>query len=97
MLDVNWKWVRGHAGHPENEVADQMAGAAARAQTGQSIHLTAEQVRSGEFAATTSTGKPRAAVIEVDTELSDTEIAALVRGHLYASNGKAVRFRQAGA
>lgn len=23
--EVNWKWVKGHAGHPENERADQLA------------------------------------------------------------------------
>ena len=23
--DVEWHWVRGHAGHPENELADQLA------------------------------------------------------------------------
>jgi ribonuclease HI len=22
---IEWKWVRGHAGHPENERADQLA------------------------------------------------------------------------
>lgn len=27
--DVQWHWVRGHAGHPENERADQLATAAA--------------------------------------------------------------------
>jgi ribonuclease HI len=26
---VEWKWVKGHAGHPENERADQLASAAA--------------------------------------------------------------------
>ena len=29
---VEWKWVRGHAGHPENERVDQLACAAADAQ-----------------------------------------------------------------
>lgn len=28
---VEWLWVKGHAGHPENERADRLAGAAARA------------------------------------------------------------------
>jgi ribonuclease HI len=28
---VEWHWVRGHAGHPENERADALARAAARA------------------------------------------------------------------
>lgn len=27
---VEWRWVRGHAGHPENERADQLASDAAR-------------------------------------------------------------------
>ena len=29
--DVSWHWIRGHNGHPENERADALAGAAARA------------------------------------------------------------------
>jgi len=29
--DVKWRWIRGHNGHPENERADQLAVAAARA------------------------------------------------------------------
>jgi ribonuclease HI len=28
--EVRWDWVRGHAGHPENEAADALARAAAR-------------------------------------------------------------------
>lgn len=28
---VSWHWVKGHAGHPENELVDGLAGAAARA------------------------------------------------------------------
>lgn len=28
MHQVNWHWVKGHAGHPENELADQLANAA---------------------------------------------------------------------
>ena len=28
--DVEWHWVRGHAGHPENERADQLARDAAK-------------------------------------------------------------------
>jgi ribonuclease HI len=29
--DVEWHWIRGHAGHPENERADQLARAAIKA------------------------------------------------------------------
>ena len=29
--DVGWHWVKGHAGHPENERADELAGRAAAA------------------------------------------------------------------
>jgi ribonuclease HI len=29
--DIEWRWVRGHAGHPENERADKLAVAAAKA------------------------------------------------------------------
>jgi ribonuclease HI len=29
--DVEWAWLRGHAGHPENERCDRLAGAARRA------------------------------------------------------------------
>lgn len=31
---VEWLWVRGHAGHPENERVDQLARAAAQGQSG---------------------------------------------------------------
>jgi ribonuclease HI len=30
---VQWQWVRGHAGHPQNEYANDLAVAAAREQT----------------------------------------------------------------
>ena len=33
---VQWQWVRGHAGHPQNEYANDLAVAAARAQTSSS-------------------------------------------------------------
>ena len=25
MHNVNWKWVKGHSGHKQNEIADQLA------------------------------------------------------------------------
>ena len=93
-MKVEWKWVRGHVGHRENEVADQMAGMAARSKQGQVISLSAEEVASGQFDATTPTGRARATVIEVDTTSSDSEIAALIREHLGAAGGKSVRFRE---
>lgn len=31
--EVDWRWVRGHAGHPQNEYADRLATRAAKAQT----------------------------------------------------------------
>lgn len=31
--DVEWRWVRGHAGHPENERADQLANRGIPAET----------------------------------------------------------------
>lgn len=31
---IKWVWIRGHAGHPENERSDQLALAAAREQSG---------------------------------------------------------------
>jgi ribonuclease HI len=32
--EVEWRWVKGHAGHPENERADRLASAAADAMRG---------------------------------------------------------------
>ncbi|CAN5318457.1 ribonuclease HI [soil metagenome] len=32
--EVEWRWVKGHAGHPENERADKLASAAADAMRG---------------------------------------------------------------
>lgn len=29
--DVEWKWIKGHSGHPENDIADQLASDAALA------------------------------------------------------------------
>jgi ribonuclease HI len=34
MHDVQWQWVRGHAGHPQNEYANHLATRAAKDQTG---------------------------------------------------------------
>jgi ribonuclease HI len=31
--DIDWRWVRGHAGHPENERADQLANRGIPAET----------------------------------------------------------------
>ena len=31
--DIEWRWVRGHAGHPENERADQLANRGIPAET----------------------------------------------------------------
>ena len=31
--DIEWRWVRGHAGHPENERADQLANRGISAET----------------------------------------------------------------
>jgi ribonuclease HI len=30
--EIDWRWVRGHAGHPQNEYADHLATRAAREQ-----------------------------------------------------------------
>ncbi len=36
--EISWHWVRGHAGHPENERCDGLATAAADAPEGQLLH-----------------------------------------------------------
>ncbi|PKF80799.1 ribonuclease HI [Vibrio sp. vnigr-6D03] len=33
--DVDWRWVKGHAGHRENEICDELARAAAESPTGE--------------------------------------------------------------
>ena len=65
LHDVQWTWVKGHAGHPENERADELArqgmapfvkrgsGAAARPRTG-------PETRRRDAAARPERGKARA-------------------------------------
>jgi|APTNR8051073442_1049403.scaffolds.fasta_scaffold32496_2 ribonuclease HI len=42
---VEWQWVRGHRGHPENERADQLARAAARAAKTGAVPMPGATVR----------------------------------------------------
>jgi ribonuclease HI len=40
--DLHWQWVRGHAGHPQNEYANDLAVAAAKTQTSSNGARTSE-------------------------------------------------------
>jgi ribonuclease HI len=91
-LKIEWKWVRGHDGHAENERVDVLAGAAARSQKG-----SVRQLDAGEATAlqTEPVVVEPAGTLSIDLGLSDSAIAGLVRERLLAAAGKVVRIKAA--
>ena len=70
--DVSFTWVKGHAGHPLNEAADQRANAAATA-----YQRKQEPDRGPGFAATAATGDASAVLAEPDATASSAAGFAL--------------------
>ena len=63
--NIEWNWIKGHAGHPGNEMADQLANLGA--------DQTLEKIKNGEFstASTQETAKPLEHVI--DNKMDDNK------------------------
>jgi ribonuclease HI len=89
-IKIEWKWVRGHDGHAENERVDVLAGAAARTQRGSVRHLDAAEASALQSEPVVV--EP-AGTLNVDLSVSDAAIGSLVRERLLAAAGKVVRIK----
>ncbi|CUJ49157.1 Ribonuclease HI [Achromobacter sp. 2789STDY5608633] len=90
-LQVRWTWVRGHAGHENNELADQLAKAAARTQEGTQLFLRPDDPMPE---APDGAAKPKKGPVDLCAGWSDAQLAAAVRLALGEANGKIVRVRE---
>ena len=72
--NVTWKWVKGHAGHPLNEMADRIANAEAR---GEPVNNSSSQTTQQQLSHVDASGK--AQMVDVGPKNS-TERVAVVTG-----------------
>jgi len=91
-LRIQWRWVRGHAGHPGNELADQLARTAARQQ--KAFYKEWDGLSDSQDELGQAPVKRNGSAIHLDLSLSDQVLAEHVRNALMAAKGKSVRFRQ---
>ena len=106
-VHLNWMWVRGHNGNPGNELADHLAGRAAREQSSCEAFRSAEEatarkknpkIRPVAPGADPSLGfEEKGGVMPtvLDLSLPDEQLIALVRKTMAASQGGVVSFQAA--
>lgn len=92
-LAIDWKWVRGHNGNPNNELANTLAQTAARRQQGSYQEISPEDIQQCETE-NVSTKRRSIVTLELDLKCSDEKIGEQIRIALIASRGKSIRIRE---